>query len=86
MPPDDRIRCTTCAALQHNGLCLAAEQGHLPYAARRYRPDLDVSHRCHGYRPHRDAEDPRTGMERWPWLARLYVARERVEAYREARG
>ena len=74
MPPDDRIRCPTCASLRADGMCQAAEQGQLSHTAGRYRPDLDVPHRCVGYRPLRGDSDQRTGRERWGWLVMLVEA------------
>lgn len=65
----DRRACNDCTQLVR-GLCRAAARGELPHAARRYEPIPDRPHRCLGYRPGPEDADRRTGLERYPGMAR----------------
>ena len=66
---DDRITCRDCANRRtYDGACKVAEVGGMVNARRGYVPDATLPHRCEGFLPKANAEDKRTGAERWPNL------------------
>jgi hypothetical protein len=66
---DDRITCRDCANRRtYDGVCKVAEVGGTVNAMRGYVPDATLPHRCAGFLPKANAEDRRTGAERWPKL------------------
>ncbi len=64
-PPmsDDRIRCLDCRRLKLGNICSS------PSWAPRYHTRVDTLRRCGEFLPLTNADDRRTGRERWPQLA-----------------
>lgn len=67
---DDRVTCSACARLEPDGRCQAARRAEMIHCAAWFTPEREEPRRCPAYRPHHDAEDQRTGRERFPGLAR----------------
>lgn len=73
---DDRILCTDCRELARNGDCLAARERRREDVSKYYGPaDVDLPRRCEHFLPRRDAEDQRSGRERFQVLWLEYEAR-----------
>ena len=59
---DDRIKCRQCSYLRGRICTQAALLG----AGRGYAPILEIARRCEWFKPLANAEDQRTGAQRWP--------------------
>jgi len=73
---DDRILCTDCRELAPNGNCRAAMRRERRDVRRDYgQAELDLPHRCEFFRAKPDAEDQRSGRERYPTMYADYLKR-----------
>jgi len=72
---DDRILCTACRELAPSGRCRAAARRERIDVAEDYAPaEVDLPRRCVFYAPLDQADDLRSGRERFPTLAAEYDA------------
>lgn len=84
---DNRITCTHCRELARNGACLAAREQRRLDVSKYYGPSQPyLPWRCEFFAPKPDAEDQRSGAERYPEMFAAYRTKlaEREEYFRHA--